>query len=455
MNDELPKGWVSSRLEEIVTAKKGKKPNVLRESPADGFVPYLDIHAIEKNVVRQYAEVKSSRLAAKDDLFVVWDGARSGWIGGGITGAIGSTIMALTPNLGESRYVRHFIASQFQTLNNNTRGTGIPHVDPEVFWNLEVPLAPLAEQRRIVVKLETLLGKVDANQQRLAKIPVLLKRFRQSVLAAACSGRLTADWREENEIEVEAGNSTDVPDDFPSLPETWRWQSLASVCERIVDCPHSTPKWAGSGGLCVRTTNFKPGFLDLSVVRYVSDATFKERIERLRPKSGDILYSREGGILGIACMIPPNVELCLGQRMMLFRTKSDFSAALLMHWLNSRVILRRVQELTGGSASPHLNVRDIKSFPTPVPPVPEQQEIVRRVEELFALADQLELRFANVRAHVDKLTPSLLARAFAGKLVPQDPNDEPATALLERIKQKQNRHKSTNRKANGAAVATV
>ena len=122
MSDELPKGWASARLTEIVAAKKGKKPTVLRDDPADGFVPYLDIRAIEKNKVRQFAEVKSSRLAAKEDLFVVWDGERSGWVGGGITGAIGSTIMALTAQEVESRYLRHFIASQFQTLNNNTRG---------------------------------------------------------------------------------------------------------------------------------------------------------------------------------------------------------------------------------------------------------------------------------------------------------------------------------------------
>jgi type I restriction enzyme, S subunit len=100
----------------------------------------------------------------------------------------------------------------------------------------------------------------------------------------------------------------------------------------------------------------------------------------------------------------------------------------------SRVIFRRVQELTGGSASPHLNVRGIKAFPTPVAPFCEQQEIVRRVEGLFALADQFEARLTKARGQVDALTPSLLARAFAGKPVPQDPNDEPASTLLERIK---------------------
>ena len=107
-----------------------------------------------------------------------------------------------------------------------------------------------------------------------------------------------------------------------------------------------------------------------------------------------------------------------------------------MHWLNSPIIVRHVQELTGGSASPHLNVGDIRSFPTPVPPLSEQQEIVRRVESLFALADRIEARLAAALQQVDALTPSLLARAFAGKLVPQDPADEPAAALLERIKRR-------------------
>lgn len=332
-------------------------------------------------------------------------------------------------------YIYRYLAQRSirRAVKENFTGTaGQARVPKSFIEDLEIPLAPITEQQRIVAKLEKLLGQMDACQQRLAKIPALLKRFRQAVLAAACSGRLTADWREENPNVSDTNGSEDSLDGFPTLPETWRWKELEIICANVVDCPHSTPKWAESGRLCARTTNFKPCFLDLSEVRYVSEATFAERIERLGPQPGDILYSREGGILGIACMIPLKVELCLGQRMMLFRTKSDFSAALLMYWLNSPVILRRVQELTGGSASPHLNVRDIKSFPTPVPPLPEQQEIVRREDRLFALADRIEARLSAARRQVDALTPSLLARAFAGKLVPQDPADEPASMLLGR-----------------------
>jgi type I restriction enzyme, S subunit len=321
--------------------------------------------------------------------------------------------------------------NEFQTQTTNLRNLNFG----DFVEDTEVLIAPANEQHRIAAKLEKLLDKVDSCQKRLARIPILLKRLRQSVLDAACSGWLTADWREYNETDGEPDETGEASEGFPLLPRTWRWRPLQSVCDHVVDCPHSTPKWTANGRICIRTTNFRPGHLDLSEIRYVSEQTFKERIERLLPKPGDILYSREGGILGIACVIPQGVDMCLGQRMMLFRVKGDFRNELLMHWLNSSPILRRVRELTGGSASPHLNVRDIKTFPTPIPPVAEQELIVRRVHDLFSLANQIESRYAKAQQYVDALKQSILAKAFRGELVPQDPNDEPATALIERIRE--------------------
>jgi type I restriction enzyme S subunit len=336
-----------------------------------------------------------------------------------------------------SKYIYHFIhrdTFREEGARNFTGTAGQLRVPVDFMREAQMPLAPSNEQRRIVAKLEKLLSRVDAVDLRLQTIPRILKRFRQSALESACSGRLTANWREETRTENEGDEAIEQRHDGSALPHTWRWDSLESVCDKIVDCPHSTPKWASSGKLCIRTTNFRPGFLDLSEVRYVSEATFNERIERLNPKADDVVYSREGGILGVACVIPAGVELCLGQRMMLFRLNEQFESRLLMHWLNSPVILRRVRELTGGSASPHLNVRDIKEFPTPIPPLAEQKEIVRRVEALFKTADALEARYRKAKAHVDKLTQSILAKAFRGELVPQDPNDEPAAALLDRLR---------------------
>src|SRR5437773_2327338 len=139
MTDNLPEGWVSIPLEQLVVARKGKKPATEKSSPSKGFVPYLNIEAIEKGIIRSYAEAATSRLGSTDDIVVVWDGARSGWPGLGRAGAIGSTIMALRPKAGDRSYLYRWLQSQFQYVNTNTRGTGIPHVDPEIFWNLEVP----------------------------------------------------------------------------------------------------------------------------------------------------------------------------------------------------------------------------------------------------------------------------------------------------------------------------
>ena len=442
-----------------------KKPAVLRDSPADGFVPYLDIHAIEKNVVRQFAEVKSSRLAAKDDLFVVWDGARSGWIGGGITGAIGSTIMALTSQQAESRYVLHFIASQFQTLNNNTRGTGIPHVDPEVFWNLEIPLAPLDEQRRIVAKLETLLSKVDASQQRLAKIPVLLKRFRQSVLAAACSGRLTADWREENpniepakillarikekrlalvktqkektQIE-EVFDERSLRDDegdvgLDDIPDTWlscRIGAIGGVCNGSTPSRKTSEFWGGKIPW-VSSGEVRNNLISETRER-ITKAGYEGSSMRLLPRDSVLIAMiGEGKTRGQTAVL--KIEATINQ---------NIAAVILDHglvaseylWLWFQLQYEATRERGGGSGPQALNCQRVRELPFVLPPFTEQREIVQRLEGLFAVADQIEARFRKAQSYVDKLTESLLAKAFRGDLVPQNPNDEPAEALLERLK---------------------
>jgi type I restriction enzyme, S subunit len=357
-------------------------------------------------------------------------------------------------------YWRLFLKSL--RLGRQDKSSAIPGISREDIYQLQVPLPPLAEQRRIVNKLEMLLARVEACQQRLAEIPVILKRFRQAVLAAACSGRLTTDWREDNVV-IEPNPCEKeyriVDNELMDLPESWKLVSLESICDHIIDCPHSTPKWAESGYICVRTTNFKPGYLDLSEVRYVSEETYRERIQRLIPRAGDVLYSREGGILGIACIIPTGIEICLGQRMMLMRTNRDFLPQFLMYWLNSPEILKRVRDMTGGSASPHLNVRDVKEFPTPLPPLDEQGEIVRRVETLFKLAEQLETRYRKAKDQVEKLQQSIFTKAFCGGLVPTEAklalcegrDYETAEKLLERIR-KERLEPNLNRKGNNSGV---
>ncbi|SPD73991.1 putative Type-1 restriction enzyme EcoKI specificity protein [uncultured Desulfobacterium sp.] len=369
------------------------------------------------------------------------------------------------------KYIEFYLQSDayWRSISEYSAGIAVPNVNASKLSKLLIPIPPLNEQQRIVAKLEKLMAKVDQCKARLEKIPTILKRFRQSVLAAACSGGLTKGWREHNSgiedagtllnriieerihkhnlercISIKAGKkkpkkidlSTEVDESTIAirLPNKWKLTNLESVCLDIVDCPHSTPKWNTKGKICLRATNFRPQQLDWSEVHFVSETTYKSRINRLKPRLGDILYSREGGILGIACLLDRKVDVCLGQRMMLIRPSINTSNMFLNFLLNSPLVLRHVQSLIGGSASPHVNVGDIKKYPIPLPPLKEQQEIVRRVEALFKIADQIEERYNKAKAYVDKLTQSILAKAFRGELVPQDPNDPPASELLARIK---------------------
>ena len=475
VRNNIPSSWVQVDLSEIVVARKGKKPLELSSEPKDGYCPYILIDEMEGRPIRSYTNDPKVPIAKEKDVLIVWDGS-IGKTACGLKGAVGSTIVALTPILIETKYLEAFLRCSKPYIEQTSRGSSLQHISPESFWKLRVPLAPLSEQRRIVTKLEKLQSKVERCKTGLEKIPAILKRFRQSVLAAASSGRLTEDWRgthtdvegpedllkrieeertrkyqEKCEKAKKEGSrkpkkinlSTLVNRDSVDFefPTTWILVNLESICLDIVDCPHSTPKWTNEEKICLRTTNFRPNQLDWSEVRYVSEQTYRGRITRLKPFKGDILYSREGGILGIACMLDKDIDVCLGQRMMLMRPSVNISNIFVTYFLNSPITLSHVHSLVGGSASPHVNVGDIKRYPIALPPFEEQIEIVSRVEALFKIADQIETRYQYGKTQVDNLTQSILAKAFRGELVPTEAElarlegrfYEPASALLAKI----------------------
>jgi len=481
MNAELPDGWASIRLEDLVSSRKGKKPAVAKSSPSDGFLPYLDIQAIEKSEVSNYAESVSSRLATIKDILVVWDGARSGWVGLGRDGAIGSTIMALLPKTGDRLYLYRWLQNQFDHINSNTRGTGIPHVDPEVFWNLDLPFPPLDEQRRIVAKLENLLGRVDACQQRLAKIPILLKRFRQSVLAAACSGRLTTDWREENQAIEDAGALLDkmrrerrercstangkrkyresaavTDEDLPEIPKTWRWTNF-DHCAWEITVGHVGPmkdRYSENGAAFLRCQNVRPLRFDpAGLVRIPRD--FQKELAKSKLVGGEILVVRSGANTGDCCVFPRDVGEANCADLVITRPLSGLNASYGALYVNSpegqaRLILNQT-----GIAQPHFNIGAMRVKAFPLPPQREQQEIVRRVENLFMLANRIESRFAEGRKRVSSITKAILAKAFRGELVPTEyelakaegRSFESAEELFQRIRQNGDAKQKTQKSA--------
>jgi type I restriction enzyme S subunit len=305
-------------------------------------------------------------------------------------------------------------------LGQQEKSSAIPGISRDDIYGVEVPLPPLNEQGLIVTKLEKLLAKVDACQQRLAKIPILLKRFRQSVLAAACSGRLSADWLEENP------NSNG-----------WKTVGLVELSERIQIGPFGTQlhkaDYVSSGVPLINPTHIQSS-------KIIHDPDFTVSKTKVRElgnyvlQENDIVMGRRGEMARCALVSQNESGWLCGTGSLFVRPKSTVCAAFLFLVLRSPETKAFLEGESKGTTMSNLNLEILKSVPVSISSLPEQQEIVRRVESLFALADQIEARYAKAKAYVQRLTPSLLARAFRGELVPQDPNDEPASVLLERIK---------------------
>jgi type I restriction enzyme S subunit len=316
--------------------------------------------------------------------------------------------------------------------------TNRKRVDETFFLDYQVNLPSLAEQHELIERIHQARAQLDIAGDEIAHQQSLLAKLKQAILQEAIQGKLTEDWRTANpdaepashllkriqaekarliaakKLRPEKPLPKITPAEIPfEIPMGWVWCRIAEATLTIVDCPHSTPQWTTSGMTCVKTSNFRRFHLDLSSRFFVSPQTYKERVERLIPEPDDILYSREGSILGIACRIPVGEKLCLGQRMMLLRPPAPEASAFLELMLNSPHVTRIADESTLGGCSPHINVGEIKAFIIPLPPLAEQAAIVARVEALMKTCRALEAEVEQSRTHAAHLLQAVLKEAFA------------------------------------------
>lgn len=322
------------------------------------------------------------------DLLFAWSASLGAHIWNQNDAWLNQHIFKVIPNDNiDKLYLYYYLQKVIAELYLKTHGSGMVHITKGPFMNTSIPVPSYTEQSRIVAHIEELFSELDKAVDTLKTTKEQLEVYRQAVLVDA--------------FRV-ATNSTHL--------------KIGYVCAKIVDCPHSTPKWGKNGKLCLRTTNFKRGYLDLQSPNYVSEETFNDRNRRIIPQPGDVLYSREGSVLGIACTIPSNVYPCLGQRMMLLRSGEKLNNRYLMHYLNSPMVTNHVIATKGGTGSPHINVGDIKEFQIPIPSLEEQSNIVRQIEEQLSSCDNVEKTVDAILTQADAMRQSILKQAFEGTL---------------------------------------
>ncbi|WP_343134524.1 restriction endonuclease subunit S [Xanthomonas sp. BRIP62409] len=333
-------------------------------------------------------------------------------------------------------------------------GGSLTRAQPKKVEGYKLRIAPLAEQKRIAQKLDALLAQVDTLKARIDAIPALLKRFRQSVLESAFSGELTAEWRQLHP-DTKAASITDVrqawrdhyqrsgrkfappnldpPNLRDDLPPTWQATQIGIIFDVFVGATPArdrTDFWKGSISW---VSSAEVAFCRIrSTKEKITEAGYSATSTNLHPP-GTVMLAMigQGKTRGQPAILA--IDACHNQNTAALRVHDEYCVPeYLYYYLWGKY--EETRRFGGGNNQQALNKKSVQSLPFPLAPLAEQTEVVRRVEQLFAYADQLEAKVAAAQQRIDALTQSLLAKAFRGELVPQDPSDEPASVLLERIR---------------------
>ena len=370
------------------------------------------------------------------------------------------------PNL-DNAYLKYFL-NQWEFVSFVTRlNTGDrPRVDFTQFADYPIPLPPLLEQHRIVAEIETQFTRLDASVAALRRARAKLKRYRTSVLKAACEGRLVpteADLaRSEDRGYEPAGvlldrilaerrarwesqekrrgkyNEPSLPDTsaLPELPEGWAWTSFEQLASVIRNGYSKRPQ-GDAGTPILRISAVRPMAVNLEDIRWVDS---KENLTDFQIHPGDLLFTRYNGnpaFVGVCGVVPDGTRDTLHPDKLIRVTlvQSDTMPAFVQVVANvgiSREFLNQRVRTTAGQSG--ISGTDLKAIPIPLPPLAEQRRIVAEVERRLSVVQQAEATVEASLARAERLRQSILKQAFSGKLVPQDPGDEPASVLLERIR---------------------
>jgi type I restriction enzyme S subunit len=479
---DLPQGWASGTLDEAALINPRHPPGI-DDATAVTFTPMPAISEsgpdFQFTITKTFAEARKgfTHYADGDVLFAKitpcmenGKGAVARNLVNGI--GFGTTELHVVRPLGgiDPHYLYRFVQqASFRGAAEAafTGSAGQARVPVDFIRNTEVPLAPLAEQRRIVAKLDALLARVNACQQRLDKIPKFLARFRQSVLASACSGRLTADWRNchrstfdpaktikhlgisrlaaaktENQRNTVRECYAQIEEgDNGHLPESWQFTHLAKLAESFDYGTAAKSQPTGKVPV-LRMGNIQNGRIDWSDLVYASD---KREIERYGLTPGTVIFNRTNSpeLVGKTAIYRGERPAIFAGYLIRVNTVGVLSPEYLNICLNgpaAREFCRSVK--SDGVSQSNINAKKLGTFEVPFCSPEEQAEIVRRVERLFAFADRLEARVEVARKRVAALTQSILAKAFRGELVPTEAElaaaegreFESAAELLERIR---------------------
>ena len=431
----LPDGWVWTTLGEISEIILGQSPPSSTYNTNGKGVPFYQgkLEFGETYPTPRKWCTAPKKIAEKGDIFISVRAPvgptnvcpEKSCIGRGLAAIRGLSSI-------EPFFILYLMRAYKDVLAGKGAGTTFNAITGNQLKTFEVPLPPLPEQHRIVAKIEELFTKLDAGINELHKAQSQLKRYRQSVLKAAFEGKLTEAWRVEHQDEIEPASLI-----TGDLPNGWVWTTL----EEVSQLNPRIDKQSIDDDLEVT-------FLPMKNVEELSgkiDLSETKRFSELKRKSytpfqdGDILFAKvtpcmENGKIAIAHDLKNGIGFGSTEFHVIRLPEEQSRQFFFFYFLQQKFRQEAKRVMTGAVGLLRVPTDYMRKVSIPLPPLPEQQAIVSEVKSRLSVADEVEKTVKMELKRAEQLRQSILKKAFSGKLVPQDPNDEPASGLLERIK---------------------
>ena len=513
MSEPLPSSWAYTRLDQIAVVVAGNPAPQGSEYFNNGEFNFVRVHDMGVNgnntfltktrdLINDTAIAKMRLIPANSVLFTK-SGASTLLNQRAILAKdsyVVSHIAAAIPSKGvKSKWLFYFLQLvDFATLAHATNMPSLPLSRAKA---IIVPIATTTEQAGIVAKIEELFSELDKGVESLKTARAQLNVYRQVVLKHAFEGKLTAQWREENKDKLETPEqllarikqerearyerqldewksavktweetgkpgkkptkpkkprsishlSHDVLDSLPEIPDGWTWVKLEDVCNRITDGEHFRPPVTNEGVYFLSAKDVREDGVRFDDPLYISNKTAEKALARCNPEYGDLLVVSRGATVGRTCVVRTYEQFCLLGSVILIKPGEVLDNLYLSFFLRSSRVNEILVRLSGSTAQQAIYLRDIKGLNIPVCSLSEQQEIVRLLDGRFAVLEQQEREIDLALKQAETLRQAILKKAFAGQLVPQDPYDEPASVLLDRIRTErekvmQNNHSKKTKK---------
>jgi type I restriction enzyme S subunit len=457
---ELPEGWIETPFEQILLLlESGSRPKGGVRGILEGIPSIGGEHLNEnggfrfdnvKFVPELFFEKMNKGFIQSNDILIVKDGATTGKTSIVRTdfpydkAVVNEHVFLCRPfSIINPFYIFYFLFSEIgqKRILSNFRGSAQGGINKSFAPNTIIPLPPQKEQNRIVSAIENVFVRLDASNERLDKIPEIMKVFRQAVLTAAFDGTLTEEWRVET--------NTDKC--------SWKWEKINEIGvvsggltknQKRLTYPLSLPY--------LRVANVYANRLDLSEIKEIG--VLEKELNRVLLQKGDLLVVEGNGSIdqiGRVALWDGSIDPCLHQNHLIkVRFSQDVYNKYVLYWLLSPIGRQNIISSSSSTSGLHtLSITKVSNLPVPIPSFSEQEEIVRRVESLFFFANSVEAKLVAAKEKTEQLRKSILVKAFSGELVPteaelarQDGGDyESAEVLLERIKKERTKSKVSNK----------